>query len=78
MPCLQVAKVVAPKKAALKEAEASYEVVMVSLRAKQAELQVLLCLAYSIHDRHMKLLSPAFGQLVIVCACLLLRVTSTN
>ena len=38
--CLQVAKVVAPKKAALKEAEASYEVVMVSLRAKQAELKV--------------------------------------
>lgn len=37
---MQVAKVVAPKKAALKEAEASYEVVMVSLRAKQAELKV--------------------------------------
>ena len=36
----QVAKVVAPKKAALKEAESSYEVVMVSLRAKQAELKV--------------------------------------
>ena len=31
---------VAPKKAALKEAEASYEIVMVSLRAKQAELKV--------------------------------------
>ena len=31
---------VAPKKAALKEAEASYEEVMVGLRAKQAELKV--------------------------------------
>ena len=31
---------VAPKKAALKEAEASYEIVMVGLRAKQAELKV--------------------------------------
>ena len=39
---LQVAKVVAPKKAALKEAEASYEEVMVGLRAKQAELKVRL------------------------------------
>ncbi len=37
---LQVAKVVAPKKAALKEAEGSYEEVMVGLRAKQAELKV--------------------------------------
>ena len=37
---VQVAKVVAPKKAALKEAEASYEEVMVGLRAKQAELKV--------------------------------------
>lgn len=39
---MQVAKVVAPKKAALKEAEASYEEVMVGLRAKQAELKVWL------------------------------------
>ena len=39
---VQVAKVVAPKKAALKEAEGSYEEVMVGLRAKQAELKVLL------------------------------------
>ena len=38
---MQVAKVVAPKKAALKEAEGSYEEVMVGLRAKQAELKVL-------------------------------------
>ena len=37
---LQVAKVVAPKKAALKEAEDQYEGVMVGLRAKQAELKV--------------------------------------
>ena len=37
---VQVAKVVAPKKAALKEAEGSYEEVMVGLRAKQAELKV--------------------------------------
>lgn len=37
---MQVAKVVAPKKAALKEAEGSYEEVMVGLRAKQAELKV--------------------------------------
>lgn len=37
---VQVAKVVAPKKAALHEAEASYEEVMVGLRAKQAELKV--------------------------------------
>ena len=39
---MQVAKVVAPKKAALKEAEGSYEEVMVGLRAKQAELKVRL------------------------------------
>ena len=32
---------VAPKKAALKEAEGSYEEVIVGLRAKQAELKVL-------------------------------------
>lgn len=38
----KVAKVVAPKQAALKEAEASYEEVMVGLRALQAELQDLL------------------------------------
>lgn len=38
----KVAKVVAPKQAALKEAEASYEEVMVGLRALQAELQALL------------------------------------
>ena len=37
---LQVAKVVAPKKAALKVAEDEYEGVMVGLRAKQAELKV--------------------------------------
>lgn len=36
----QVIKVVAPKRAALAEAEAAYEVVMVGLRAKQYELQV--------------------------------------
>jgi dynein heavy chain, axonemal len=34
-----VAKVVAPKKAALAEAEAAYEDVMKGLRSKQAELQ---------------------------------------
>lgn len=39
---MQVAKVVAPKQAALKEAEGSYEEVMVGLRAKQAELKVRL------------------------------------
>eukprot|EP00882_Tetradesmus_deserticola_P018891 GHRQ01020299.1.p2 GENE.GHRQ01020299.1~~GHRQ01020299.1.p2 ORF type:complete len:143 (-),score=55.57 GHRQ01020299.1:360-788(-) len=38
----QVAKVVAPKKAKLAEAEASYQEVMVGLTAKQAELQSLL------------------------------------
>ncbi|DBA76763.1 TPA: hypothetical protein ACH3X2_008790 [Trebouxia sp. C0005] len=38
----KVAKVVAPKKAALKEAEGSYEEVMVGLRAKQAELKELM------------------------------------
>lgn len=37
---MQVAKVVAPKKAKLAEAEASYQEVMVGLTAKQAELQV--------------------------------------
>ena len=42
---MQVAKVVAPKKAALKEAEGSYEEVMVGLRAKQAELKVRLHLS---------------------------------
>lgn len=36
----QVAKVVAPKKAKLAEAEASYQEVMVGLTAKQQELQV--------------------------------------
>ena len=44
---VQVAKVVAPKKAALKEAEGSYEEVMVGLRAKQAELKVRPCPAAS-------------------------------
>jgi dynein heavy chain len=39
---LQVAKVVAPKKAKLAEAEASYQEVMVGVTAKQAELQSLL------------------------------------
>lgn len=38
---MQVAKVVAPKKARLAEAEASYQEVMVGLTAKQAELQVM-------------------------------------
>jgi hypothetical protein len=37
---LQVAKVVAPKKAKLAEAEAQYQEVMVGLKAKQQELQV--------------------------------------
>lgn len=37
---VQVAKVVAPKKAKLAEAEASYQEVMVGLTAKQKELQV--------------------------------------
>jgi len=37
---LQVAKVVAPKKAKLAEAEAAYQEVMVGLTAKQQELQV--------------------------------------
>ena len=36
----KVAKVVAPKKAKLAEAEGQYQEVMVGLRAKQAELQV--------------------------------------
>ena len=36
----KVIKVVTPKRAALAEAEAAYEVVMVGLRAKQYELQV--------------------------------------
>jgi dynein heavy chain len=38
----EVAKVVAPKRAALAEAEAEYETVMSSLRAKQAELDTIL------------------------------------
>jgi chromosome segregation ATPase len=42
VPHLQVAKVVAPKKAKLAEAEASYQEVMVGLTAKQAELHSLL------------------------------------
>lgn len=37
-----VAKVVAPKQAKLKEAEAQYEEVMIGLRALQADLQVLM------------------------------------
>lgn len=40
---LQVAKVVAPKKAKLAEAEASYQEVKVGLKAKQQELQVCAC-----------------------------------
>ena len=47
---VQVAKVVAPKKAALKEAEGSYEEVMVGLRAKQAELKVELCTLLQHHS----------------------------
>jgi predicted metal-dependent hydrolase len=39
-PAPQVIKVVAPKRAALAAAEEALEVVMVGLRAKQAELQV--------------------------------------
>jgi hypothetical protein len=39
-PARQVIKVVAPKRAALAAAEEALEVVMVGLRAKQAELQV--------------------------------------
>ena len=39
----KVAKVVAPKKAKLAEAEGQYQEVMVGLRAKQAELQVQSC-----------------------------------
>lgn len=38
----KVAKVVAPKKAKLAEAEAQYQEVITGLRAKQAELQVRL------------------------------------
>lgn len=38
----EVAKVVAPKRAALAEAEAEYESVMTGLRAKQAELDTIL------------------------------------
>jgi dynein heavy chain, axonemal len=37
-----VAKVVAPKQAKLKEAEAQYEEVMVGLRKLQGDLQVLM------------------------------------
>lgn len=48
----QVAKVVAPKKAALKEAEGSYEEVMVGLRAKQAELKVRQCPNCACHGGH--------------------------
>lgn len=51
LPCaVQVAKVVAPKKAALKEAEGSYEEVMVGLRAKQAELKVGINLPILLHS----------------------------
>ena len=39
----KVAKVVAPKKAKLAEADQEYQEVMVGLRAKQAELQVRVC-----------------------------------
>lgn len=49
---MQVAKVVAPKKAALKEAEGSYEEVMVGLRAKQAELKVRLHTGPAAVERH--------------------------
>ena len=43
----KVAKVVAPKKAKLAEAEASYQEVMVGLTAKQQELQVRSVASYS-------------------------------
>lgn len=42
----KVAKVVAPKKAKLAEAEASYQEVMVGLTAKQQELQVSVGFGY--------------------------------
>lgn len=45
----RVAKVVAPKKAKLAEAEGQYEEVMVGLRAKQADLQVRRSPKFSIH-----------------------------
>jgi dynein heavy chain, axonemal len=45
----KVAKVVAPKKAALAVAEASYQEVLVGLRAKQAELQVSLPDSSNVH-----------------------------
>lgn len=38
--CAQVAKVVAPRQAALKEAEAAFQVVSERLQQKQAELKV--------------------------------------
>jgi hypothetical protein len=40
---IQVAKVVAPKRAKLAEAEGTYEGVMAGLKEKQGELQVRMC-----------------------------------
>lgn len=48
----QVAKVVAPKKAKLAEAQASYEEVMVGLTAKQQELQVRFQRHNNTHHQH--------------------------
>lgn len=65
---MQVAKVVAPKKAALKEAEGSYEEVMVGLRAKQAELKVQGCTKLLLHQTHWRVSSTQASYLHVVPA----------
>lgn len=65
----QVIKVVTPKRAALAEAEAAFEVVMVGLRAKQYELQVWFTETCAVSLR------PVHGSLrqslanLLRCAC---------
>ena len=87
MGCLrQVIKVVAPKRAALAEAEAAYAVVMVSLRAKQYELQVgqlqaralhlMTCLCVPASATEMVTVGWHFGKHETWLACLMLALST--
>ncbi len=71
-PAVQVIKVVAPKRAALAAAEEALEVVMVGLRAKQAELQVRPRLHRRSHpgtcDKYRMPLTRRHGSAVVLAA----------
>jgi hypothetical protein len=49
--CCRVAKVVAPKKAALKQAEAEYAILMEGLAAKKAELAAVVAALDALNDK---------------------------